>query len=131
MHDGNSFLNEVLGKGEGEAETKLTELEESPDLWKDEIVWKELYQLINENLQKILTRCLIYEIPVPMEALEVVCKDLPDYQNQLKRGLDLGLIEISSEVQEEKWEEADEETAWIFYQVIMVLYVEDSSSLLL
>ena len=96
----NGFLNnEVLG--EQNADAKLTELEESPELWKDRIIWEELYQFIDEPLQQVLSHCLVYEIPVPMTALEVVCESLPNYKQQLQRGLDLGLIEVSSEPKEE------------------------------
>ncbi|MBE5229016.1 MAG: GUN4 domain-containing protein [Microcystis aeruginosa PMC 728.11] len=103
LADGNPRLleflnNEVLGKQDGE--TKLTELEESPELWKDKIIWEELYQLIDEPLQQVLSHCLVYEIPVPMIALEVVCELLPDYKRQLKRGLRWGLIEVGSEHKE-------------------------------
>ncbi|MGK7950778.1 MAG: GUN4 domain-containing protein [Xenococcaceae cyanobacterium] len=94
------FLNnEILGKEDTEA--KLTELEQSPELWKDKIIWKELYQLIDEPLQEVLSHCLVYEIPVPMAALEAVCDSLPKYQKQLQRGLDLGLIEMSPEPRKE------------------------------
>jgi CHAT domain-containing protein len=104
LADGNprllEFLNtEVLGKQD--AETKLTELEQSPELWKDRIIWEELYQLIDKPLQQVLSHCLVYEIPVPMTALEVVCESLPNYKQQLQRGLDLGLIEMSPEPREE------------------------------
>jgi CHAT domain-containing protein len=104
LADGNprllEFLNaEVLGKQD--TETKLTELEQSPELWKDRIIWEELYQLIDKPLQQVLSHCLVYEIPVPMTALEVVCESLPNYKQQLQRGLDLGLIEMSPEPKEE------------------------------
>ncbi|MEH1779736.1 MAG: GUN4 domain-containing protein [Nostoc sp.] len=104
LADGNprllEFINdEVLGYSD--AETKLTQLEQSPEQWKYKIVWEELYQLIDEPLQKILSHCLVYELPLPMVALEAACDELPNYQQQLLRGLKLGLIEVSSEVQEE------------------------------
>ncbi|MEH1800438.1 MAG: CHAT domain-containing protein [Nostoc sp.] len=104
LADGNPRLleflnNEVLSKQD--AENELTKLEQSPKLWKDKIIWEELYQLIDEPLQKILSYCLIYKIPVPMGALEAVCDELPNYQQQLQRGLNLGLIEVSPEVKEE------------------------------
>jgi hypothetical protein len=93
------FLNdEVLG--EQDAQAKLTELEQSPELWKNKIIWEELYQLIDEPLQQVLSHCLVYEIPVPMTALEVVCESLPNYKQQLQRGVDLGLIELSPEPKE-------------------------------
>ncbi|MCF2151492.1 GUN4 domain-containing protein [Desmonostoc muscorum LEGE 12446] len=102
--DGNPRLleflnNEILDKQD--AEEKLIELERSPALWKDKIISEELYQLIHEPLQRVLCNCLVYELPVPMIALEAVCDQLTNYQQQLQRGLKLGLIEVSSEVQEE------------------------------
>ncbi|QIR38512.1 CHAT domain-containing protein [Tolypothrix sp. PCC 7910] len=104
LADGNPRLlefinNEVLSKKDPENE--LTKLEKSPELWKEKIIWEELYQLTDEALQKILSCCLVYKIPVPMVALEAVCDELPNYQQQLQRGLNLGLIEVSPEVQEE------------------------------
>ena len=104
LADGNPRLleflnNDVLGREDVEA--KLTELENSPELWKDKIIWKELYQLIDEPLQQVLSHCLVYKIPVPMAALEVVCNSLTNSRQQLQRGKELGLLEISPEVEEE------------------------------
>ncbi|MEA5628207.1 CHAT domain-containing protein [Nostoc sp. UHCC 0251] len=103
LADGNprllEFLNDELGNTD--VETRLTKLELSPKLWKEKIIWEELHELIDEPLQKILSYCLVYEIPVPMAALEAVCGELPNYQHQLQRGLNLGLIEVSPEVKEE------------------------------
>ena len=103
LADGNPRLleflnNDVLGRKDVEA--KLTELEQSPELWKDQIIHEKLYQLIDEPLQQILSYCLVYELRVPKIALEVVCHGLPNYQQQLQRGLDLGLIEVSPEREE-------------------------------
>ncbi|MDY7050468.1 MAG: GUN4 domain-containing protein [Microcystis panniformis WG22] len=104
LADGNPRLleylnNEVLGKKDAEA--KLTELEQSPELWKDQIIWEELYQLIDEPLQQVLSHCLVYEIPVPMVALESLGKSLTNYRQQLQRARELGLLEISPELEEE------------------------------
>lgn len=103
LADGNPRLleflnNEILGKKDVDAQIK--ELEQSPERWKDKIIWEKLYQLIDEPLQQILSYCLVYEIRVPMVFLEAVCDGLTNYQQQLQRGLNLGLIEISSEVEE-------------------------------
>ncbi len=104
LADGNPRLleflnNDILGREDTEA--KLTKLEQSPELWKDKIIWSELYELIDKPLQEVLSCCLVYEIAVPMAALETVCDSLPNYQQQLQRGLDLGLIEMSAEPREE------------------------------
>ncbi len=103
--DGNPRLleflnNEVLGKEDAEAQ--LTELEQSPERWQERIVWEELYQLIDASLQRVLSYCLVYELPVPMAALEAVCQTLPNYQQQLQRGRELGLLEVSADGQVEK-----------------------------
>ena len=105
LADGNPRLleflnNKVLILDEQGAELKLTELEQSPEL-RDKIIWSELYQHINEPLQQLLSYCLIYELPVPIVALEAVCESLPDYQQQLQRGINWGLTEINSEVKKE------------------------------
>lgn len=105
LADGNPRLLEYLNQEVLDSlnvETKLTELEQSPELWKDKIIWSELYQLIDEPLQKILSDCLVYDISVPIEALEAVCNSLPNYQRQLQRGLKLGLVEVSPESDESK-----------------------------
>jgi len=103
LADGNprllEFLDEVLGYVD--AETEITKLEQSPELWKYKIICEDLYQLIDEPLQQILCHCLVYEIPVPMVALEAACDELPNYQQQLQRGRKLALLEVGSEVQEE------------------------------
>ncbi|MBD2457701.1 GUN4 domain-containing protein [Nostoc sp. FACHB-87] len=103
LADGNPRLlefinNEVLNKPDREG--KIKELEENPKLWKERIIWEELYQMIDEPLQRILSYCLIYEIPVPMVALEEVCQPFSNYQRQLKRGQQLGLLEVSAEPEE-------------------------------
>ncbi len=103
LADGNPRLLEFLNNEilcEKDAEGKLTKLEQSPELWKDKIIWEELYQLIDEQLQQVLSYCLVYELRVPMVALEAVCDSLPNYQQKLQRGLDLGLIEMSPEPEE-------------------------------
>ena len=100
LADGNPRLLEFLNNkilGRKDAEAKLTELEKSPEQWKDEIIWEELYQLIDKPLQQVLSYCLVCELMVPMVALEAVCDSLTNYQQQLQRGRELGLIEMSSE----------------------------------
>ena len=82
--------------GKDNVENQLTELEQSPERWKDRIIWDELYQLIDQPLQEALSQCLVYEIPVPMSALEAVADS-----EQIQRGRELGLIEVSSDVQPE------------------------------
>ncbi|MGB6301071.1 MAG: GUN4 domain-containing protein, partial [Rivularia sp. (in: cyanobacteria)] len=46
--------------------------------------------------------CLVFEIPVPIQALEAVCNSISDYKKQLERAIELGLIEVSPEADESK-----------------------------
>ena len=100
LADGNPRLlewlnNEVLSSKD--AQTRLRELESSSEDWQGKIIWEELYQQIDKSLEKVLGRCLVYEIPVPIAALEAICDSV-----QLRRAIALGLIEVSSEVEEGK-----------------------------
>jgi hypothetical protein len=58
LADGNPRLLEFINDevlGEQDAQAKLTELEQSPERWKDKIICEDLYQLIDEPLQQILS----------------------------------------------------------------------------
>jgi hypothetical protein len=50
--------------------------------------------LTDEALEKVVSNCLIYEIPVPLAALEAVCQSVPNYQKKLQQAQDKGLIEV-------------------------------------
>jgi CHAT domain-containing protein len=103
LADGNPRLLEFMNEevlSQKNVEEKLDKFEASPEDWKGKIIWADLYELIDEALQQILSYCLIYELSVPMAALEAVCDSLPDYKQQLQRGVGLGLIDMSPEARE-------------------------------
>ena len=103
LADGNARLLEWLDKdvfGCEDIEGKLSQLESSSEDWQGKIIWSELYAQIDEKIVWVLSHCLVFEIPVPMLAFEAVCESIYGYQEQLNRGIDLGLIEVSSEVEE-------------------------------
>ncbi len=101
LADGNPRLlewlnNEVLSSGDIDA--KLRSFENESDVtWRDKIVWRleeEPQLLTDEALEKVVSNCLIYNLPVPFAALEAVCQSVPNYQKKLKQGQDKGLIEV-------------------------------------
>jgi CHAT domain-containing protein len=101
LADGNPRLLEWLNKdvlSAGDIDTKLRSFENETDVtWRDKIVWRleEKPQLLtDEALEKVVSNCLIYEIPVPLVALEAVCQSVPNYQKKIKQGQDKGLIEV-------------------------------------
>ena len=100
LADGNPRLlewlnNEVLSSGDIDA--KLRSFENETDVtWRDKIVWRleeEPQLLTDEALEKVVSNCLVYEIPVPLEALEAVCQSVPNYQKKLQQAQEKGLIE--------------------------------------
>jgi GUN4-like/CHAT domain/AAA ATPase domain len=103
LADGNPRLLEYLNEevlSQPDAETKLHQLETNAEDWKGRIVWQDLYAQIDPPLAKVLSRCLVFELPVPMVALESVCESLSGYREQLHRASELGLMEVSAEVKE-------------------------------
>jgi CHAT domain-containing protein len=100
LADGNPRLlewlnNEVLSSGDIDA--KLQSFENESDVtWRDKIVWRleeEPQLLTDEALEKVVSNCLIYNLPVPFAALEAVCQSVPNYQKKLQQAQDKGLIE--------------------------------------
>ena len=83
LADGNPRLLEFINDevlSQPNLEKKLNQLETHPEDWKGKIIWSELYEQIDKPLENILSYCLVFEIPVPREALEAVCESLSDYQ---------------------------------------------------
>ena len=92
-------LNTVLGKSLTVAQRELEEYEKDPNK-KDSIIWRELYDQIKKDneLEAVLGCGLVYRIPVPRSSLVEVCGEK---EEQIEKGINLGLIEESSERQEE------------------------------
>jgi hypothetical protein len=79
------------------ADSRLSEIEANSEEWKGKVIWEELYEQIDQPLEKILSHCLVFEIPVPWSAFEAVCESISAYKEQLNRAIELGLIEVSPE----------------------------------
>ncbi|QIR38505.1 CHAT domain-containing protein [Tolypothrix sp. PCC 7910] len=105
LADGNprllEFFNEVL-LGQ-DAERQLSQYQTSSHGWRERIIWErdDAPRLqIDQYIEPIVSRCLVFEIPVPRSALEAVCESISEYQKQLNRAIELGLIEVSPEAEE-------------------------------
>ncbi|MHC0068759.1 GUN4 domain-containing protein, partial [Nostoc sp. UIC 10890] len=101
LADGNPRLLEWLNSdvlSKENADSELSKFEASSQGWREKIIWEreDAPKLkIDSSTEKIVSRCLLFEIPVPMTALEAVCK-----REQLNRAIELGLIEVSPEPDE-------------------------------
>jgi CHAT domain-containing protein len=101
--DGNPRLLEWLNDDilpKEYVDSRLGELEANPEEWKSRIIWEDLYEQIDPSLERILSHCLVFELPVPWSALEAVCESISGYKEQLNRAVELGLIEVSPEPDE-------------------------------
>lgn len=54
-----------------------------------------LIDQIDNELKEILSRGLIFEIPVPKQALQEVCQGIANLDNNIKRAIGLGLLSVS------------------------------------
>jgi CHAT domain-containing protein len=101
LADGNPRLLEWLNKdvlSARDIDAKLKSFENESDVtWRDKIIWRLEEQpklLTDEALEKVVSNCLIYNLPVPFAALQAVCQSVPNYQKKLQQAQDRGLIEI-------------------------------------
>ena len=103
LADGNPRLLEWLNDEvllQPDAKIKLDQLELNPQEWKGRIIWEELYEQLDQSIERIVSQCLVFRIPVPISILEAVCESISDYKKQLSRVVELGLIEVSPELEE-------------------------------
>lgn len=108
LADGNPRLLEWLNDdvlSQQNADSELRKFEESSEDWKKRIIWVKEEQPkleIDSYTEKIISRCLVFDLPVPLAALEAVCGSISDYTRQLHRAIESGLIEVSPEAEESK-----------------------------
>ncbi|KZL51840.1 hypothetical protein A2T98_00065 [Nodularia spumigena CENA596] len=106
LADGNPRLLEWLNDdvlSKEDADSQLSKFEASSTGWREKIIWEteDAPKLkIDQSIEKIVSRCLVFEIHVPISALEAVCESISGYKEQLNRAIGLGLIEVSPEPEE-------------------------------
>ncbi|MDB9316941.1 MULTISPECIES: GUN4 domain-containing protein [Cyanophyceae] len=106
LADGNPRLLEWLNDdvlSKEDADSQLSKFEASSTGWREKIIWEteDAPKLkIDQSIEKIVSRCLVFEIHVPISALEAVCESISGYKEQLNRAIGLGLIEVSPELEE-------------------------------
>jgi hypothetical protein len=102
LADGNPRLLEWLNNdvlSQDDAEAQLTYYETRTDAWREKVIWNQENQpvlQIDDRLEQVLSRLLVYQIHVPMSALEAVCESISDARQQIERARDKGLIGVDS-----------------------------------
>ncbi|AFZ17807.1 tetratricopeptide repeat protein [Allocoleopsis franciscana] len=86
------------GSQQGEKKTVaeiLQGLETNPVELREKVLAKALLEQIDPTLEEILRRGLVFELPVPREAIAAVCEETPNLERQINRAVALGLLEVS------------------------------------
>jgi tetratricopeptide (TPR) repeat protein len=73
----------------------LARLEADPVELREKVLAKALLEQIDKPLEEILRRGLVFELPVPRDALAAVCEQIPSLEQQINRAVGLGLLEVS------------------------------------
>jgi len=73
----------------------LTKMEGKRIDLREQVLAKALLQLMDEPMQEMLSRGLVFELPVPKAALTAVCDSILNLEGQIIRAVALGLLEVS------------------------------------
>ncbi len=106
LSDGNprliEWLFQILSQEELDHKKILDEMAKKEIYFRMDILAEELLNQQIPELRKMLGLTLIYELPVPLEAIKAVCKDISDLEKIIHHTLALGLIEVSISSSEKK-----------------------------
>jgi tetratricopeptide (TPR) repeat protein len=62
---------------------------------REQVLAEALLQQMDHTMREMLTRGLVYELPVPRAALTAICEDIQNLPHYLDRAVALGLLEVS------------------------------------
>ncbi|WP_353932797.1 tetratricopeptide repeat protein [Okeanomitos corallinicola TIOX110] len=62
---------------------------------REQVLAEALLEQMDKIMQEMLTLGLVFELPVPREALTAVCAGIPNLENYINRSVALGLLEVS------------------------------------
>jgi CHAT domain-containing protein/tetratricopeptide (TPR) repeat protein len=102
LADGNLGLleylsNEILQNSTTDPTETLNYLETNPTNLRKQVLADSLLDQINQSMQEVLQRALIFELPVPREAITAICETISDSKESINRVISLGLLEVSSD----------------------------------
>ncbi len=100
LADGNprllEWLNDKIRQNSPLAQTViLNRLEADPVELREQVLAEALLAQMDQQLEEMLRRGLVFELPVPREALTAVCESIPNLDRQINRAVALGLLEVS------------------------------------
>jgi tetratricopeptide (TPR) repeat protein len=62
---------------------------------REQVLAEALLQQMDQTMGEMLSQGLVFELPVPREALTAVCENIPNLADYINRAVALGLLEVS------------------------------------
>ncbi|NEQ33364.1 MAG: tetratricopeptide repeat protein, partial [Leptolyngbya sp. SIO4C5] len=97
--DGNprllEWLDKVLLTPDLDKAQILTRMNAEEERFREDILARELLAQQPEEVRQLLGRGLIYQLPVPLEAVAALCEDIGAFEQHQQRAVALGLLEMS------------------------------------
>ena len=99
LADGNprllEWLDKILQNSTVDQIAILNRLEVDAVELREQVLAEALLQQMDETMREMLSQGLVFELPVPREALTAVCENIPNLENYINRAVALGLLEVS------------------------------------
>ena len=96
LADGNprllEWLDKILLDKTVDQKAILEGLEANPVELREQVLAQTLLEQMGESMGEFLSRGLVFELPVPREALETVCESIPELDREIERAVALGLL---------------------------------------
>jgi tetratricopeptide (TPR) repeat protein len=88
-------LNLVLLAEQLDVTAILEQIEKTTAEFREDILNQELLKQLSPELTNMLELALVYQLPVPREAIAAVCSSIVDLEKNINRAIALGLLEVS------------------------------------
>jgi tetratricopeptide (TPR) repeat protein len=99
LADGNprllEWLDKILQNKTVDQAAILNRLAADPVELREQVLAEALLQQMDETMREMLSRGLVFELPVPKEALATACDTIPNLEHYINRAVALGLLEVS------------------------------------
>ena len=99
LADGNprllEWLDKILQNQTVDVAEILNRLAADPVELREQVLAKALLQQMDTTMREMLSRGLVFELPVPRAALAAVCDTIPNLEHYINRAVALGLLEVS------------------------------------
>jgi tetratricopeptide (TPR) repeat protein len=99
LADGNprllEWLDKILQNSTVDRTAILSRLAVNPVELREQVLAQTLLQQMDATMREMLSRGLVFDLPVPREALAAVCEGISDLEDYIDRAVALGLLEVS------------------------------------